>query len=178
MRIKRGLLALALSAILGIGQLQAADHGYKGFVEGGFTAGLGNWDFHRLEILTSHGYQFSPYLFVGGGSGFQYYTLPEWFELPLFVDLRSSLLPGRKLTPVVGVKMGYTLDLSDGITGNGFFASPTVGLRYALNGHGALRFDIGYAVQRTGIEIYIPGIYYDTKQISLNGLALRLGYEF
>ncbi len=79
-------MALALSAILGIGQLQAADHGYKGFVEGGFTAGLGNWDFHRLEILTSHGYQFSPYLFVGGGLGFQYYTLPEWFELPLFVD--------------------------------------------------------------------------------------------
>ena len=92
--MKKKLVLALLAGSLGLAHAQK---GYKGFVEGGFTAGLGNWSLHRVEVLTSHGYEFSPYFFAGAGTGFQYYTLPESFMIPIYADFRSTLLPGRKI---------------------------------------------------------------------------------
>ena len=44
--MKKKLMLALLASSLGLAHAQK---GYKGFVEGGFTAGLGNWNLHRLK---------------------------------------------------------------------------------------------------------------------------------
>ena len=41
---------------------------YRGFADLGYTIGLGDYKMGRFEINTSHGYQFSPYFFLGAGA--------------------------------------------------------------------------------------------------------------
>lgn len=173
--MKKKLVLSLLAASLCVAHAQS---GYKGFVEGGFTAGLGNWNLHRVEVLTSHGYEFSPYFFAGAGTGFQYYTLPESFMIPIYADFRSTLLPGRKISPTVGLKLGYTLDVMDGVAGMGLFASPTVGVRCAVRSRNAVRFELGYAVQQEEASVSIPWLGTFVEHVNMNGLAIRIGYEF
>lgn len=40
---------------------------YKGYVDAGYSIGIGDYEFGRVEINTSHGYQFTPYFFLGAG---------------------------------------------------------------------------------------------------------------
>lgn len=173
--MKKKLVLALLAGSLGLAHAQK---GYKGFVEGGFTAGLGNWNLHRLEVLTSHGYEFSPYFFAGAGTGLQYYTLPESFLLPLYADFRSTLLPGRKVSPTIGLKLGYSFNVSDEVTPMGLFASPAVGVRCAVRSRNAVRFELGYAVQQGEAFISVPWAGLFVKPINMNGLAIRIGYEF
>ena len=37
---------------------------YKGYVDAGYSIGIGDYEFGRVEINTSHGYQFNPYFFL------------------------------------------------------------------------------------------------------------------
>lgn len=48
--------------------------GYRGFVDFGYTVGLGDYGVGRIELTTSHGYQFNPYFFAGIGTGIHYYV--------------------------------------------------------------------------------------------------------
>lgn len=34
---------------------------YKGYVDAGYSIGIGDYEFGRVEINTSHGYQFNPF---------------------------------------------------------------------------------------------------------------------
>lgn len=54
------------------GCLAQSGKGYHGFADLGYTIGVGDYDFGRIEISTTHGYQVNPYLFVGGGVGFHF----------------------------------------------------------------------------------------------------------
>lgn len=38
---------------------------YRGFVDAGYDVGIGDYDFGRFVINTTHGYQFNPYIFLG-----------------------------------------------------------------------------------------------------------------
>ena len=45
---------------------------YRGFVDAGYSFGIGDYKFGRFEINTTHGYQFNPYFFLGAGLGFHF----------------------------------------------------------------------------------------------------------
>lgn len=98
--------------------------------------------------------------------------------IPIYADFRSTLLPGRKISPTVGLKLGYTLDVMDGVAGMGLFASPTVGVRCAVRSRNAVRFELGYAVQQEEASVSIPGLGSFVEHVNMNGLTIRIGYEF
>lgn len=53
---------------------------YKGYVDAGYSTGIGDYKFGRQEINTSHGYQLSPYFFFGAGVGLHFiqHTRNKW----------------------------------------------------------------------------------------------------
>lgn len=43
--------------------------GYRGFVEAGYSVGVGPQALNRVDISTTHGFQFNKYFFAGVGVG-------------------------------------------------------------------------------------------------------------
>ena len=66
------LAAMLLSSIGSIAQ-NTARNCYRGSVDAGYSVGIGDYDFGRFEINTSHGYQINPYLFIVAG-----YSTPQY----------------------------------------------------------------------------------------------------
>ncbi len=144
--------------------------GYRGFVDVGYTFGVGTFDFDRVELSTSHGYQIFPYLFAGLGAGVQFYTGDgdASLEFPLFVHLRGSLPCHRIVQPFIDWKIGYTVGDSDG-----FYMAPAVGCRFAMSELCGLSLSIGYTLQ--DFKIYW-GHY--TVWKNYGGLSLKVGFDF
>jgi hypothetical protein len=186
------LLGMCLTAMLLTGAVTASAQtanvyqksGYKGFVEAGYTVGIDDNNFGRVEVSTSHGYQFNPYFFLGVGLALSYYTEPEKSAMPIFADARVNFLKG-KFVPFAGVKIGYTT--SDAV--KGFYFAPSVGVKMMLSRHSALNFSLGYVYQAadyitlSGVDIYTPlGTIneHDIKREKENigGVSFRVGFEF
>jgi hypothetical protein len=102
--------------------------GYHGFVDFGYTIGMGDsaHAFNRMELTITQGYQFSPSLFVGLGTGIHLYSdsVPLRkivdkkpvvsslsYVFPIFVDLRYNFSDG-KIKPYAALKAGYGIGLS------------------------------------------------------------------
>ena len=148
--------------------------GYRGFIELGYAFGVGSDNKNnRLEISTTHGYQFNPYIFVGGGAGIHYYNDAKETLMPVFGEFRANFSDGP-ITPYVGVKLGYSAYLgSDEHIEGGAFFSPSVGVRFGVGGDMFLNFGFGYSLQQLGYE----GYSYD-ETFTMNALHLKVGFEF
>lgn len=152
--------------------------GYKGFVDLGYTFGIGDYSINRLEITTSHGFQFNPYIFLGGGTGIHYFHESQSAAMPLFADFRVNFKQGP-VVPFAGLKMGYTVMLSDDIEDLGFYCAPSVGVKFMMNHRMALNLSLGYTVQLFDYyynDYYSHYYYYATENLS--GISLKLGLEF
>jgi hypothetical protein len=158
--------------------------GYKGFIDLGFSLGtrsiVGSKSYDgedRLEFSTSHGFLFNPYIFVGLGLGFHYYTGHHdndynyyayddvVMEIPIFAHIRSHFLD-KRISPFADVKLGYSVyDVT------GLYFSPSAGCRFAKGSRSAFWVSLGYSIQ------YIDRSYYDTSASS-NAVSLRVGWDF
>lgn len=141
--------------------------GYKGFVEAGYTVGLGDFGMGRVCFTTSHGYQINPHFFVGVGAGVSYYHEGSFVNVPLFANFRGTILKGN-ITPYIDFKAGYSVvDLS------GFYCAPSVGCRFGIGKRTALTFSMGYEVQLAEVSYR----YYE-ESVNTGGLSFRLGLDF
>lgn len=141
--------------------------GYKGFVDLGYIFGVGDYGIDRLEISTSHGYQFNPYLFVGAGVAANYYFDAECFGLPIFAHVRGNIL-NNSISPYVDFKIGYS-PLEDV---KGFYMSPSVGCKIK-----SFNVSLGYVMQK--VEYYYYDYYYSYEgSENCGGLNLKVGFEF
>lgn len=151
--------------------------GYMGFIDFGYTFGIGDWGVDRLELSTSHGYQFTPYLYVGAGVAANYYTDAETFGLPIFAHIRGNILDNR-ISPYIDFRIGYS-PLEEA---QGFYMAPSVGCKiYSFN------INFGYVMQKvryiSGATITVIGngetIYnYLKDSANCGGLSLKIGFEF
>lgn len=145
--------------------------GYKGFIEAGYTFGVGDLGEGRASILTSHGYQINPYIFAGVGSGVNYYTSAEAWSIPIFADIRGTFL-NNSITPYIDFKIGYSvLDVE------GFYLSPSLGCRFGFSNNTAFTIAIGYEMQKAEY-VWSYGGYYGTSKENCGGLVLKVGFEF
>ncbi|MFV0332193.1 MAG: hypothetical protein ACK5KL_20575 [Dysgonomonas sp.] len=142
--------------------------GYRGFVDFGYTIGVGDFDLGRLELLTSHGAQINPYFFIGAGTGVHYYCTDgaDEFMIPFFADFRGSFMTGV-VSPVIGLKAGYTFDASDSFSSLGLYIAPSLGVRYMVSDKTALNFSVGYTHQR-----------FQDASVNLGGISFKIGVEF
>lgn len=144
--------------------------GYKAFADVDLM-GTFNDKTHNvyLGFSTSHGYQFFPYFFLGGGIGVDMHMQKNqdtFTYVPLFGQARVNLTNTRT-SPYIDFKGGYSLaDLEGGML------EASVGVSYAIR-H---RFAINMALVFTRNNIkYLKDVKTDEKQ---NHLSLQFGFEF
>lgn len=145
--------------------------GYKGFVEAGYTIGVGDAGEGRISVMTVHGYQINPYIFAGIGVGGNYFHDGDVWNVPIFADVRSNILD-NSISPFVDVKIGYSiLDIK------GFFFSPSIGCRFAIGDKTGLNVGVGYELQKFSSNGYVLGYKYSYKG-TCGGIAFKVGLDF
>lgn len=105
--------------------MNVSERGYHGMVEIGPCFGFGGPDV-GFDLSTSHGYDFNPHLFVGGGMGlnlvpgvytyYSHYNVYDEFLVKLYGEVRGYLLRSA-VTPYLGLKLGpsfYTSSVDSG----------------------------------------------------------------
>ena len=138
--------------------------GYKGFwIELGYTIGVGDWGIDRLELSTSHGYQFNPYFYLGAGIAANYYFDAEVIGMPIFAHLRSNIL-NNSISPYIDFRIGYS-PLKDV---QGLYLTPSIGCKIK-----SFNVSVGYVMQKA--KYY----YYDYEgSENCGGINLKVGFEF
>lgn len=149
--------------------------GYRGFVDLGYSFGVGDYSADRIEFSTSHGYQFNPYFYLGAGAAFNYFHDGEIASVPLFANPRADFSTG-KVSPFIDLKVGYTI--SDYF--EGFYLAPSIGVRFDLQNNKGINFSAGYTMQKTdgyGYDYYSDNLYYAGK-VNAGAITLKLGIDF
>ncbi len=139
--------------------------GYRGFIDFGYSVGVGDFGEGRVEFSTTHGYQIIPYLFLGVGVGVAYYHDSDLLEIPLFADIRASIPASRVCQPFLDWKIGYTVYDADG-----FYMCPSIGCRFALSNMAGASVSIGYTYQ--SFEYWL-GIRHNC-----GGLTFKVAFDF
>ena len=153
----------------------APKRGYTGFVDLEIGGAVGDYGSNLEGVTTSHGCRIIPQLFVGGGTGILTDLGEEVLYIPVFADVRYTILK-RNISPTVGMKVGYSfLDLK------GVCFNPSVGCRFSLSHNFALNVSLSYHLQQAEAEwwYYDNGSdhFYYTHEI-LSYLGCSLGFEF
>lgn len=165
--------AFILSTLILIASLFAAarqpERGYRGFIElsNRYRHGTYNWNNNAWTYTefytgfsTSHGFQFNPWLFVGAGIDYEidHKDIPDLYfydyTLSLFVQGRTDLKFGH-FTPFADVRIGYNANASE--SGNLYF-SPSIGYRFNWGRKIGLNVGVGYTLDGSRYQEYIPGI--------------------
>ena len=171
----------------------SAQSGYRGFADLGYTIGIGDYEFGRYEVNTTHGYQVCPFFYVGGGIGFHFmqkyetsgmgdYSLDNReskVSIPLYVDFRSMFMT-IKFAPFVDVKLGHFITNNDG-----FYANASAGIRMRTIGHQALSLSVGYVFEKLEFQTFghfISSSNMDytrePRKLDTEGITIKIGYEF
>lgn len=149
----------------------ALSKGYRGMVETGHGLGWNDVGYYTFLCSTTHGYQFNPYLYLGGmvsfgggeyetwrnNSPYGWYT--EWgFKFQIGSDFRVYMSKGR-LAPFVGTQFGFDM------CGDNAFVllNGQLGLRCALKNNIGLNFSVQVG----------PTCYFQYGDV-----LFKLGFEF
>ena len=172
--------------------------GYRGFVDLGGFLGLNNtFDSYAAFMLsTSHGYQINPYFYFGVGIGvnvYKYHSSYTWTELedtdtfiPFYVDFRVFPIGRKRVTPFVGMKLGYSVSTMEDVeNGNfgGFYHQYSAGISVAILSNFGWYLSLGFSGQNiSGLEKWVDQAKYSgvdfVKGHTLNGLAIQTGFDF
>ena len=187
------LFTLFLCAITVQAQ-NTASHCYRGFADVGYTIGVGDYDFGRFEINTSHGYQILPQLYVGAGAGMHFMpkykyqpgelTIPldqrdAKVDIPVFANVRGTFLK-TKFAPFLDAKVGTYVT-----NGGGLYYNISAGLRISTFGKQAVNIMVGYTSEKLEFQTFdkfVSGysMEYLTKPTKRDceGISIKIGYEF
>ena len=161
--------------------------GYRGFVEAGYTIGVGEYGEDRASMLTTHGYQINPYLYVGVGSGINAFLKKNTtlWSVPIFADVRVNVI-NHSICPFVDLKFGYSVADIEGV-----YLCPSVGCRMRLGNKTAMYASLGYEFQKADFRIstfvyqynsFTKNYYFmekvNTERKTCSGISLKIGFEF
>ena len=192
--MKKAFLAVS-ALLLSLSTIQAQQFQskcYRGNVDAGYSIGIGDYDFGRVEINTSHGYQFNPYFFLGAGTGVHFMSSyktegmdvaldqrESQVDIPVFANIRCNILD-KKLSPFIDVK-GGTFVTNNG----GLYVSASIGCRYTINESYAVNLSLGYTKEKLEFETFdefrnSTSMEYTTSPRKLNTkcISIKVGFEF
>ena len=151
---------------------------YRGFVE--YTQTFSS-DEYRVGLVTSHGCQLNPYIYLGAGVGVEYWYDYESCVVPIFAHFRSEIhnLIRRNASPFLDFRIGYGAGDPQGL-----YLNPSVGCHFYL-GHSkqGLSVRAGYVLQGTDYSWDAEDFYYgywDDYEESdrIHAFLLSFGYDF
>ena len=191
--IKRILsLAALLSIVLVANAQNTLKNCYRGFVDAGYSIGIGDYEFGRFELNTTHGYQVNPYFFFGAGLGLHFMSEYETagmdialdyreskVDIPVFANVRCNFSKG-KVSPYIDVK-GGTFVTNNG----GLYASVSAGCRISINDKQAIKVSVGYTSEKLEFETFDrftsnSSMDYtrEGRKCATESITLKLGFEF
>lgn len=193
--MKKFILLVLILCVATVQAQNVASHCYRGFADVGYTIGVGDYDFGRFEINTSHGYQIIPQLYVGAGAGMHFMpkykyqpgdlTIPldqrkeAKVEIPVFANVRGTFLKTR-FAPFLDAKVGTYVT-----NGGGLYYNVSAGLRIATTGKQAVNIMVGYTSEKLEFQTFDKfasgySMDYFTKPTKRDceGVSIKVGYEF
>lgn len=185
-RVILTILAVLMMCLIAVAR--QPERGYRGLIE--WSNDLRSMDMwgngERTAQLytglsTSHGYQFNPWLFIGGGLVYEHCSKLDSHILAPFIHGRTDWQFG-KFTPFGDIRAGYNLS-----QGGGVYFSPNVGYRFNWGRKAGLNIGVGLTVQGYEYGIYeivvSPEGYNTLLQIgsghsALSFFSFRIGLDF
>lgn len=148
---------------------------YKGFLDFGYTIGVGDLGESRVALSMTHGIQFTPYYFLGAGMGFNYYHKSALWNMPFYVSSRVNFSK-RKITPFLDLRIGYSAGEVKGL-----YFSPELGCNFGFGYKAGFSLSVGYELQR--VKMYYYESSYDYEYLLFlkgicGGVSLKLGVNF
>lgn len=164
---------------------------YRGFVDGGIYAGTLRHEldgeevyretFTRIGFTTTHGFQFNPHIFLGGGLGWQIQTSSAYGDydllFPIYTAFRTDFVD-KRVSPFASFRLGGYASLSCVDIDNivvGAYVNLNFGVRIKR-----LNMSIGYEAMPgyASLEIYDNGQYdfYDYN-LRINSFVFRMGVD-
>lgn len=159
---------------------QTSRRGYHAMIDFGpqYTSIDGSNGFGG-ELTTTHGFQIFNCLFAGLGTGVSYYYVSDFDDssvvfIPLYTSVRYIPINGG-FSPFVELRGGF--DVYSNADGNGAYFAANVGLRLG-SGKKAFNLMAGYTYRTLDVEEYYSRRYSTISNCGMNGVVLKLGWEF
>lgn len=192
MRKKALILSALLSFILSIHGQNVSSISYRGFVDAGYSISIGDYEFGRFEVNTSHGCQFNPYLFLGAGAGLHFMSSYETkgmdipldvrdsqVDIPVFANVRCNFSK-KKVSPFIDVKGGTY------VTNNGgLYVNASAGCRFAINYTQGVSIAVGYASEKLEFETFSRFTSHTSmdytrspRKLDTEAITMKVGFEF
>ncbi|MDO4511751.1 MAG: hypothetical protein Q4B68_08045 [Bacteroidales bacterium] len=180
---------------------------FRGFIDLGYSMGVGEPRNDYWLVETSFGYAFTPRTYLGAGVAIHNFkevmkSFPLYWDqsgtnagrhndpawrypfIPFYLEGRYSFMNESKHTPFVSMKVGGTF-----INHKGFFASPTLGYHFATNEFFSFNVGVCYELQTADYKLWCSGdspsaIKDDTgktylkKSQAFHNLCIKVGVEF
>lgn len=182
--------SLFLLIILCITSVSSAQSNYRGFINSGYSFGVGEYGFDQWNINTVHGVEFlHNSLFIGGGVGFGVSTENhrlKTYSIPVFADVRYTV-GNLKVKPYIDMKAGYSELIDEehdggGYNSGGFYFSSSIGVSLPVVRKTSVHIGLGYTYNRAIYEFsYIPGdgkTGSENKTFNAGGITLSVGVSF
>jgi len=162
--------------------LAPIERGFEQSVEVGVSPVLDDGEyFLNLEYIA--GYRFNNYLFLGGGTGLEWYINGGALAIPIYANARIYLLPKSRWQPFVSLSLGALVPTEeDGIRydynydGTQLHINPTIGVNYRISNKYSCYLNLGY-IPRWRWRYYYSG-YYNVREHDDHCLTIRLGFTF
>ena len=180
---------------------------YKGYVEGSYTQGFGNYRTNFATVATSQGYKFTPWFYMGAGIGvdFLWSTVDDsWGEsweasnpgmynksrttsavmIPVFTDFRFIMGSQTSTSVFFNLRLGASFLCSDTYIQikDGYLTSKEY---FYFQPAFGVRFPINITNPKQAIDIGIhyrlmTSNYWSSWQYNaaINGLGLNLSFEW
>lgn len=190
------LLSILFTYTLSLtGYLASAQTKYRGFIESGYGAFIGEKSGSEWQVGTSHGLLFN-HLFIGAGLGFSFYSvnnpdydpdcvLPKGHDgmgvftgikrfsgvsVPVFLNVKG-LWENRKISPAFDLKGGVTAGFITGL-----FGEAGAGCRFGLRSKTAILLNALYKYAYEPNNMVTDDSRY--TQGSFSCIGLKLAFEF
>ena len=162
---------------------------YQGRIENGYAFKMTDDDFSHLKFSFINGFKFNKHISLGLGTGVRYYDELDEVLIPIFTDFRVNFLK-HKVSPYVGVGLGYSFNVSDNFEGAGLMGNLGLGVIFNFNKRNSLNFGLGFEAQSLTIiksntsYNYNDGYYgsynnHTTEETNIyKAISLNLGFSF
>lgn len=145
---------------------------FRGFIDAGYSLGVGEPRNNFWLIETSFGYAITPRAYLGAGVGIHQFNPvlksyplrydkaqpeqndPNWKYpfIPVYVEGRYSFKNESHNTPWVSLKVGATF-----INHSGFYTSPSIGYHFKSNQFFSFNVGVGYALHTAHYKLWCTG---------------------
>lgn len=154
--------------------------GYKGIVTFSYLLGIGDFQHDRVKFDFINGYQVNPYISIGVGIGFRYYTKSAEYIIPFFYDTKITF-SDSELSPFFSLGIGSSIG-TNGLSNDiiGFIFNPAFGMTIK-GAYSNVNIGIGYELQQFIETYYEYGFGYVSRDeyiMEYGAFELFIGISF